>query len=478
MSRNTLSKIIWNRASKNILPAKAVGICVWFAVVLFAGEIHASNILTNAGFETGDLTGWTSYGNSIGNVSVQSGGAHGGTYYLKTYGQFIGANNYSGVYQDNLSAPGNTYLADGWTYTASSDGNGIHGQNAIWIEVSLRDASYNALALYRSAVITSNNIASFGGLNKWIDLPITNQCSFSNPSALILTPGTVTNTVTSLVAPSNTVYVRYQVVYSQDANNDNSSMYFDDLTLNQTSGVVVVPPVTQWNIVWDDEFNQPDGSAPDSTKWGYDLGGGGWGNNELETYTTTNAWIQGSQLVIQASQSIVGTQTNYTSARMLTKGKWSWTYGRIEASIKIPRGQGIWPAFWMLGTNIDSAGWPTCGEVDIMENIGKTSDQGTDHGTIHGPQGSEDYNDGSGVGGTYTLPGGAALANGFHLYSVQWTPNQIQWFLDTNLFFTATPASLPGGGTWVFNAPQFLILNLAVGGNWPGYPDATTVFPQ
>jgi beta-glucanase (GH16 family) len=441
--------------------------------------MRAQNILTNAGFEAGSLSGWTTYGNSIGNVSVQSGAsAHSGTYYLKTYGQFINAQNYSGVYQENLSAPSNTYLADGWTYTASSDGGGIHGKDAIWVEVSFRDASDNALALYRSAVITSNNIASFGGLNTWFDLQITNQCSFSNPSALILTPGTVTNTVTSLVAPSNTVYVRYQVVYSQGSDNANSSMYFDDLTLNQTSGIVVVPPVTQWNIVWDDEFNQPDGSSPDPTKWGYDIGGGGYGNNELEYYTsrTNNARIEGGQLVIEADQESYG-GNNYTSARMLTKGKWSWAYGRMEARIQIPRGQGIWPAFWMLGTNIDSVGWPTCGEVDIMENIGKVSDQGTDHGTIHGPQGGGDYNGGAGVGSSYTLSSGA-LADNFHIYAVQWTPNQIQWFLDTNLFFTATPASLPGGSTWVFSQPQFIILNVAVGGNWPGNPDGTTVFPQ
>jgi beta-glucanase (GH16 family) len=465
--------------SKTIFLARPFGAAVALIALLSASELRASNILTNAGFEAGSLSGWTTYGNSIGNVSVQSGAsAHSGTYYLKTYGQFIGAQNYSGVYQDNLSAPGNTYLADGWAYTASSDGGGIHGQDAIWVEVSFRDVSYNALALYRSVVVTSNNIAQFGGLNKWFDLQVTNQCSFSNPSALILTPGTVTNTVTSLVAPPGTVYVRYQVVYSQASDNANSSMYFDDLTLNQTSGVVVVPPVTQWNIVWDDEFNQPDGSSPDPTKWGYDIGGGGYGNNELEYYTsrTNNARIEGGQLVIEADQESYG-GNNYTSARMLTKGKWSWAYGRMEARIQIPRGQGIWPAFWMLGTNIDSVGWPTCGEVDIMENIGKVSDQGTDHGTIHGPQGGGDYNGGAGVGGTFTLSSGA-LADNFHIYAVQWTPNQIQWFLDTNLFFTATPASLPSGGTWVFTQPQFLILNVAVGGNWPGNPDGTTVFPQ
>ena len=237
---------------------------------------------------------------------------------------------------------------------------------------------------------------------------------------------------------------------------------------------------TQWNIVWNDEFTQADGSSPDSTKWGFDIGNGsgGWGNLQLEydTARTNNARIVGGQLVIEADQESYGGKS-YTSARMNTKGKWSWAYGRMEARIKIPRGQGIWPAFWMLGANIDSVGWPTCGEIDIMENIGKTSDQTTDHGTIHGPQGSGDYNGGSGVGGTF-LSFAAPLANDFHIYAIEWTTNQIKWFMDTNLFFTATPASLPGGATWVFTQPEFFILNVAVGGRWPGNPDGTTVFPQ
>jgi beta-glucanase (GH16 family) len=241
------------------------------------------------------------------------------------------------------------------------------------------------------------------------------------------------------------------------------------------------PAYGAWQLVWSDEFAQPDGSSPDPTKWGYDIGNGssGWGNNELEYYTsrTNNARIQNGQLVIEADQESYGGE-NYTSARMLTQGKWSWAYGRMEASIKLPRGQGIWPAFWMLGTNIDSVYWPTCGEVDIMENIGNTNDQAHAHGTIHGPQNGGDYNGGAGVGGTYTLPGGGALADAFHLYAVEWTTNQIKWYVDSTLYFTATPSSLPSGGVWVFTAPQFLILNLAVGGNWPGNPDATTVFPQ
>jgi beta-glucanase (GH16 family) len=246
--------------------------------------------------------------------------------------------------------------------------------------------------------------------------------------------------------------------------------------------VLSIPLTCQadWQLVWSDEFNQPDGSSPNSTNWTYDIGAGGYGNNELEYYTsrTNNARIENGNLVIEADQEDYG-GSSYTSARMKTEGLFSIQYGRIEARINIPRGQGIWPAFWMLGTNIDAGvNWPNCGEIDIMENIGKTSDQGTEHGTIHGPQSGGDYNGGAGVGGTYTLPGGAALADGFHIYAVQWTTNQIQWFLDTNLFFTATPASLPAGSTWVFTKPQFLLLNVAVGGNWPGNPDGSTVFPQ
>ncbi|MEJ0091848.1 MAG: family 16 glycosylhydrolase [Limisphaerales bacterium] len=239
-----------------------------------------------------------------------------------------------------------------------------------------------------------------------------------------------------------------------------------------------------WQLTWSDEFTQADGSSPDSAKWGFDIGGGGFGNNELESYTsrTNNARIQGGQLVIEAKQeNYTGTDNiprNYTSARMLTKGKWSWTYGRMEARIKIPRGQGIWPAFWMLGANINTTPWPNCGEIDIMENIGKTSEQGKVYGTIHGPQSGGDYNGGAGVGGSYTLPGGAVLGDDFHVFAIEWTTNQIKWFMDNQQYFTATPANLPGGGTWPFTQPQFFLLNVAVGGNWPGNPDGTTVFPQ
>jgi beta-glucanase (GH16 family) len=228
-----------------------------------------------------------------------------------------------------------------------------------------------------------------------------------------------------------------------------------------------------WTLVWSDEFSQPNGSSPDTNKWAFDTGAGGWGNSELENYTsrTNNARIQNGQLVIEARQeSYQG--ANYTSARLKTQGKISWTYGRIEARIKIPRGQGIWPAFWTLGTNIPAVSWPTCGEVDIMENIGKEAT--IVHGTAHGPG----YSGGNGIGGPYSLASGGAFADDFHIYALEWTTNALKWFVDGAQYFSVTPASLPTNTTWVFTQPQFVLLNVAVGGTWPGNPDGTTTFPQ
>ena len=224
--------------------------------------------------------------------------------------------------------------------------------------------------------------------------------------------------------------------------------------------------------MWSDEFQQPDGSAPDSAKWGYDIGGGGWGNNEIQYYTnhSENARIEGGKLVIEARAENFGGR-KHTSARLLTKNRASWTFGRIEARIKIPRGQGIWPAFWMLGSNIDKVGWPGCGEIDIMENIGRAPS--IVHGTVHGPG----YSGGGGITSAHILEG-AALADDFHVYAVEWEADRIRWFIDGLQYHEVTPSRLPQGGGWVFNQPHFIILNVAVGGNWPGYPDGTTIFPQ
>jgi len=232
-------------------------------------------------------------------------------------------------------------------------------------------------------------------------------------------------------------------------------------------------------MVWSDEFNGPDGSPPDSKKWVTETGGGGWGNKELETYTdrAVNAQQKRGYLVITAQkETYKGSDNitrNYTSARIKTQGLFDHLYGRIEARIKIPYGQGIWPAFWMLGNDISTpgVGWPACGEIDIMENIGK--EPSTVHGTIHGPG----YSGEKGIGSPFSLPSGK-FADGFHIYAVEWEPNQIRFYVDDSLYATRTPADLPKGTTWVYAHNFFIILNLAVGGGWPGNPDGTTVFPQ
>jgi len=238
------------------------------------------------------------------------------------------------------------------------------------------------------------------------------------------------------------------------------------------------PSVPQWTLVWGDEFGGPNGASPDSTKWGYDVGGNGWGNNELEYYTnrTQNAYVQDGNLVIQARKEAYtgsdGVSRNYTSARLLTAGTFSQAYGRFEARIKLPYGQGMWPAFWMLGNNISQVGWPQCGEIDIMENIGK--EPSMIHGSIHGPG----YTGGTGVSNSYTLPTGMQFADDFHVFAVEWQPSLVRFYVDSTLYATDTPASLPAGSTWVFDHPFFIILNVAVGGDWPGPPDSSTTFPQ
>jgi beta-glucanase (GH16 family) len=228
-----------------------------------------------------------------------------------------------------------------------------------------------------------------------------------------------------------------------------------------------------WQLTWSDEFKQPDGSKPDPAKWGYDIGGGGYGNNEMEFYTdrTNNVRVEDGKLIIEAQQENYSGK-HYTSGRILTQGKFSWTYGLFEARIKIPRGQGIWPAFWMLGTGISSNSWPDCGEIDIMENIGR--EPGTVHGTVHGPG----YSGAHGIGKPVSLPDKVVVADDFHIFAVDCEPGSVSWFLDGKKYFSITPSSLPENSRWVFDQPKFLLLNLAIGGYWPGYPDATSTYPQ
>ncbi|GAA2859130.1 glycoside hydrolase family 16 protein [Nonomuraea rubra] len=231
-------------------------------------------------------------------------------------------------------------------------------------------------------------------------------------------------------------------------------------------------------LVWSDEFNGAAGSAVDQSKWRFDIGGSGWGNNEQQYYTssTRNAAMDGAgNLVITARrenpsnyQCHYGT-CQYTSARLLTSATFTRAYGRFEARMKLPRGQGIWPAFWMLGNDIGTVGWPNSGEIDIMENIGR--EPTTVHGTLHGPG----YSGAGGIGAGYTI--GSPFADAFHTFAVDWSPNLIIWYVDGVEYQRRTPSDL-GGNRWVFDHPFFMIMNVAVGGHWPGYPDATTTFPQ
>ncbi|MBN2389731.1 MAG: CIA30 family protein [Anaerolineae bacterium] len=240
-----------------------------------------------------------------------------------------------------------------------------------------------------------------------------------------------------------------------------------------------------WVLTWNDEFDGAAGAEPDQTKWGYDIGGSGWGNAEWEYYTAereNSAQNGDGQLVITATEStdeaLQCTYTPagepgtcaYTSARLLTNGKFDFVYGRAEARLKLPYGQGIWPAFWSLGNNFGDVGWPAAGEIDIMENIGVEPD--IVHGTVHGPG----YSGANGIGGGYTYT--EALSNDYHVYAIEWEPDEIRWYFDDTQFFTLTHDLLPVDAPWVFDHPFFLIMNVAVGGYWPGYPDETTEFPQ
>ena len=232
-----------------------------------------------------------------------------------------------------------------------------------------------------------------------------------------------------------------------------------------------------WQLTWSDEFNAPTGSPPDPANWNIVIGGKGYGNAELETYTgrPENVQQKDGNLVITAQKEDLtgpdGVPRHYTSARINTQNHFTQKYGRFEARIQLPTGKGIWPAFWMLGDDHETAHWPNCGEIDVLETIGESNMM---HSTIHGPG----YSGGKSISKKYPLPAGESVHTTFHIYAVEWSPNDIKFFFDDHLVTHRTPADLPAGAVWIFDHPFYLLLNLAVGGNWPGNPDATTTFPQ
>jgi len=230
----------------------------------------------------------------------------------------------------------------------------------------------------------------------------------------------------------------------------------------------------EWGLVWSDEFDGPAGQTPDASRWSFDIGTD-WGNDQLEYDTNRPENVSldgdGNLAIVAREESYEG--RNYTSGRIKTDGHFAREGGRFEARLKLPVGQGLWPAFWLLGSNYadPAVGWPECGEIDIMEYRGQQPN--IVHGSLHGPG----YSGGAALTGSYTKSGEGFDAD-FHVFTIDWDEDGITWLVDGIPYQTYTPNSLTGGRRWVFDHPFFIILNVAVGGNYVGPPNSSTVFPQ
>jgi beta-glucanase (GH16 family) len=246
-----------------------------------------------------------------------------------------------------------------------------------------------------------------------------------------------------------------------------------------------------WTLTWSDEFSGANGSAPDPTYWAHDVGGQGWGNDELEYYTdgASNTYVEDGNLVILATTDGASAYScandgapgpcQYTSGRIRTQPGsgttgFAQTYGRFEARMKLPAGQGLWPAFWMLGTNISTVSWPACGEIDAMENLGQAPT--TVYGHLHMPETSTgNY----GPGTNYDLTSGS-FSDDFHIFAIEWKAGEVDFFVDDTMYDSITESSDPSDATWAFDGhPFFIVLNMAVGSkdSWPGAPGTSTMFP-
>lgn len=234
-------------------------------------------------------------------------------------------------------------------------------------------------------------------------------------------------------------------------------------------------PERSWELTWSDEFDGVAGTLPDAAKWSYDIGtgSGGWGNQELQYYTNRpeNVSLDGNGNLVITARKESYNGSAFTSARIKTKGLFDQQYGRFEARLKTPYGPGLWPAFWMLGSNIDTVPWPQCGEIDIMELRGQ--EPHIAHGTLHGPG----YSAGNAITKAYALKDGRFDVD-FHLFAVEWDADKIDFFVDNYLYQRLTRNEVEKKGQWVYNSPFFMILNVAVGGNYVGFPVDGTPFPQ
>ncbi len=448
---------------------------------LGSNAAYAGNVLLNPGFENGGLANWTAFGQGF-NTLLQTGStvARTGSNYFKIFQGFTGQRELQWAFIRTLPRnPEPRFTADGWAETTSGDK--LAGANIAWLDLTFRDANSNTLALYRSAMITTNSITTGTfPVNAWNHLVVTNQY---NPGTFLFS-----NTVTNLVAPAGTAFIRYEIFFQGDpvttgGTVSGGSMYFDDLTLNQTQTNSTTPPPanTAWNIVWNDEFS---GSTINPNHWQFETGNGGsnpgWGNNELEYYTsrTNNAYVSNGILHIMAKQeSFSG--FNYTSARMKTAGLFSKKYGRFEWRVRLPQGTGFWPALWMMPEDSVYGGWASSGEIDVMENNGSVLS--TVLGTIH--YGGAYPNQTQSSGPAYVLPTGDSVTN-WHTYDLDWTNTSISWSVDGHLYETQTSwwSSSNPTNTNIrnpypapFDQPFYLIMNVAVGGNFLGNPSTATI---
>lgn len=225
-----------------------------------------------------------------------------------------------------------------------------------------------------------------------------------------------------------------------------------------------------YELVWEDDFVGTAGALPNPANWRFDVGTD-WGNAQLEYDTDRPENVSldgaGNLKIVARAESYLG--RNYTSGRITTAGKREFRYGRFEARLRVPTGQGLWPAFWLLGANITTVGWPQSGEIDIMEQRGQAPS--VNAGTMHGPG----YSGGGGLTRTFTLSAGR-FDTAFHVYRVDWSPSKVSWYVDDQLYHEVTKGDQPGA--WVFDNPFYIILNVAVGGGYVGAPNGSTTFPQ
>lgn len=365
------------------------------------------------------------------------------------------AENYSNAFDTTAGNTGNQYRADNVDIEATSDAGG--GYNVGWTASGEWLAHNNVTFPTTGAYTIAYRVAapSVGGV-----------------ISADLNGGTIQLGTTSVPATGGwQSWTTVQRTINVNAGTYNLGTFISSSGFNLNwisiagASCGTTPPPSGWTLAWADEFN---GTALDTSKWNIEVNGNGGGNNELQYYTARpeNIRVTGGALVIEArKEAYLGKQ--YTSGRITTQNKASWQYGRMEARMKIPTGKGTWPAFWMLGNSISSVGWPASGEIDIMEHI---NSEAFTHGTIH-------WSDQNNAYANYGGPSGNLDFSQFHIYAVEWDSSAIRWYVDGNKFHEV---NIAGGinGTSEFHAPYFLLFNLAVGGNWPGSPDASTVFPN